>query len=210
MKEWAIQIINTYGYWGILLLTTLESIFPIVPTEIILTLGGFMTTYTEMTRLGVIVFATSGELLGAITLYFLGRKFDQDRIDHFVKGKVARFIRINIDDIKKAKDFFTHNGKYTVLFCRCIPVLGSLISLPAGMAQMDFIPFILLTMIGITIWNTVLVSLGIAAKTSWEVIAEGTNTVSTIIAYIFIIFVLVNVFLLYRKHKKTSTKLSSH
>lgn len=202
MKEWAIQIINEYGYWGILMLTTLESIFPIVPAEIILTLGGFMTTYTEMSRNGVIIFATIGELIGALTLYSIGRFFSIEKLERFADGKIAHLIGFTKEDIQKTKLYFNQNGKYTVLFCRCIPVLGSLISIPAGMAQMKLSLFIVLTLIGISIWNSVLVSLGVAAKASWEIIANGANTVSTVAAYLFILFVLINVILLYRRHKK--------
>lgn len=202
MKEWAIQIINTYGYFGILLLTALESIFPVIPAEIILTLSGFMTTYTDMSRNGVILSATLGEMAGAFTLYSIGRFFSQERLEHMADGRIGRLIKLDKTDLSKARYYFTHKGKYTVLFCRCIPVLGSLISIPAGMAQMNLFFFTACTLIGITLWNTVLVCLGIAAKTSWEIIAEGAGIFSTAAACLFILIVLVNVFLFWHKPKK--------
>lgn len=205
MKDWAIEIINNYGYWGVLLLTFLESIFPIVPAEIILTLCGFMTTYTDMTRIGVIISATTGELFGALTLYSVGRFFPIEKLERITTWRISKMLGIKIVDLYNTRDWFIKKGKYSVLFGRCIPVFGSLISIPAGMAQMNLITFILFTLLGITVWNSVLVMLGVAAETSWEIIAHGADTFSTILAYLFLLFVLINVILLYNKHHKSKT-----
>lgn len=202
MQEWAIEMINSYGYWGVFVLTFLESVVPVVPAEIILTLSGFMTTYTEMGRNGVIFYATAGELLGALTLYSIGRFFPLERFERFTEGKAADVIGFKKEDLYKAKAWFRQKGKYTVLFCRCIPVIGSLISVPAGMAQMKPGMFVVLTLIGISVWNTVLVNLGIAAKASWEIIAKGAGTFSTVVAYVFVVCAVFNAYLLYIKKKK--------
>jgi membrane protein DedA with SNARE-associated domain len=202
MKEWAIQIINDYGYYGILMLTMLESIFPIIPAEVILTLSGFMTTYTGMTRIGVILAATIGELMGSLTLYSIGRFIKLEKLEAFTNWKISHMIGFKKEDIYRTRDWFINKGKYTVLFGRCIPVLGSLISIPAGMARMNLITFVSFTLIGISIWNSVLVMLGVAAKASWEIIANGADTVSTIFAYLFVLCIIVNGILLYQKHNK--------
>lgn len=202
MREWSIEIINNYGYWGIMLLTLLESIVPIVPAEIILTLGGFMTTYTELTKNGVILYATVGEMVGAITLYSIGRFFSLEKLEGFTEGKVANAIGFKKEGIHKARAWFNQKGKYSVLFCRCIPVIGSLISIPAGMAEMNLGVFFVFTLIGISIWNTVLVTLGVAAEASWELIARGAGTFSTLVAYVFVASVVINGYILYKKKKK--------
>jgi len=203
MKEWAIEIVNNYGYWGIYLLTALESILPIVPAEFILTLGGFMTTVTRMSAFGVILFATLGELTGALVLYSIGRYFTPSRFQKITDSKVAHMIGLKKEDIYKSKDWFLHKGKYSVLFGRCIPVLGSLISIPAGMAQMNLLLFIVFTLIGITVWNTVLVMFGVTLKESINIIVKNISPFSDIMAYIFIIcFTVVGIYLIYNKGTK--------
>jgi len=203
MKEWAIEIVNNYGYWGIYLLTVLESILPIIPAEFILTLSGFMTTVTKMSTYSVILFATLGELTGALVLYSVGRFITPTRFEKITDGKIAHIIGVKKDDIYKSKDWFLHKGKYSVLFGRCIPVLGSLISIPAGMAQMNLLLFIVFTLIGITVWNTILVTFGVTLKESIDIIIKNISPFSDIMAYIFIIcFMVLGVYLIYIKHSK--------
>jgi len=205
MKEWALQIINDYGYGGIYLLTALESIFPIIPAEFILTLSGYMTTVTRISKYGVILFATLGELTGALVLYSVGRFFNPVRLQKVTDSKVAHMIGFKTKDIYKAKDWFLHKGKYSILFGRCIPILGSLISIPAGMSQMNLLLFIVLTLIGITVWNTVLVTFGVTVKSSIDIIVKNISLLSDLLACVFIIcFTIMGIYLIYNKHSKKS------
>jgi len=207
MKEWAIQIVNDYGYSGIFLLTLLESILPIIPAEFILTLSGYMTTITRMSKYGVIIFATLGELTGALVLYSVGRFFTPTRLQKVTDSKIAHIIGFKKEDILKSNDWFLCKGKYSILFGRCIPILGSLISIPAGMAQMNLLQFLVFTLIGITIWNTVLVTFGATVKASIDIIAKNISPFSDILAYIFIIcFAVMAIYLIYNKHMKKNSK----
>ena len=129
MKEIAISIINEYGYFGITVLTMIESIIPIVPAEVILTIGGFATTVTEVTKSGVILFATLGELIGAFVLYTVGRTISYERLREACAGRIGKWLHISYSDIEKSRNWFLLKGKYTVLFSKCIPVVGSLISI---------------------------------------------------------------------------------
>ena len=186
LKEFAISVINDYGYLGIYILTAIESVFPIVPAEVILTLGGVATTVTNMTRTGVIVFASLGELTGALFLYTIGHFFPEERLEKLLTGKCSRLIRIKKDDIEKSMDWFLKNGKFAVLFSKCIPVVGSLISIPAGMVHMNLILFILFTLTGISIWNTVLVTFGVTIKESFDILCSGSTVLTKIFALVFI------------------------
>lgn len=73
MHTWIMEIMDSYGYWGIALLIAVENLFPPIPSEVILTFGGFMTTYTSMNVPGVVVASTVGSTIGAILLYLAGR-----------------------------------------------------------------------------------------------------------------------------------------
>lgn len=190
MQDLIIEIMNNFGYIGIGLLILIENIFPPIPSEVILTFGGFMTTQSEMTVLGVIVISTIGSVLGAIILYLIGRLINKDVIEKWLDGKVGKILRFKRDDVEKANAWFEKRGKLTVLFCRCIPIVRSLISIPAGMTKMAFMPFILLTTIGSAVWNTVLVVLGHVAGNSWEKISNVIDKFSDVILVILIALVI--------------------
>ena len=88
MQEIIIEIMNQYGYIGICLLILVENVFPPIPSEVILTFGGFMTTQSEMSVLGVIIVATLGSVLGAIILYLVGRLINKDVIEKWLDESI--------------------------------------------------------------------------------------------------------------------------
>lgn len=200
MQEIIIQIMNQFGYIGICLLILVENVFPPIPSEVILTFGGFMTTQSQMSILGVVLVSTIGSVLGAIVLYLVGRLINKDVIERWLDGKVGKILRFKREDVEKANSWFEKRGKLTVLFCRCIPIVRSLISIPAGMSKMAFLPFILLTTLGSAVWNTVLVVLGHVAGNSWEKISHVIDKFSDVIL-ILLIVVIVG-FLIYHFTKK--------
>ena len=190
MQNWIITIMNRFGYLGVAGLIGLENIFPPIPSEVILTFGGFMTTCTDLTFTGVVVSSTIGSLIGAILLYGIGWILSYDKLCRILSGKTGKILHLYPEDIDKAVSWFDKRGNYTVFFCRFIPIVRSLISIPAGCAKMKMLPFLLLTTAGSFIWNTVLVYLGALAGKSWSKIAGYMDTYSTIVLIILIIDVL--------------------
>lgn len=202
MQDIIIQIMDQFGYLGILLLIAIENIFPPIPSEVILTFGGFMTTYTSMVPYIVIIVATIGSLLGAVLLYGVGRVLSPERLGKILDGKIGRLLHFKSSDVEKAVVWFQKKGKITVLLCRCIPIVRSLISIPAGMAKMEMGLFFLFTTIGSLVWNTVLVYLGVAAGASWEKIVSYMDTYSTITLITLIVIFAAGVFLFYKSRLK--------
>ena len=197
MQDWIIDFMNQFGYLGITLLIALENIFPPIPSEVILTFGGFMTTYTDLKVFWVIIASTGGSLLGACVLYGVGNILSAERLGKILDGKIGQILHFKKEDVFKACDWFNSKGKSTVFICRCIPIVRSLISIPGGMAKMKFGLFFILTTAGSLVWNTVLVFLGVAASSSWEKIVAGTDlytkitvivlgVVAVIIAYLYL------------------------
>ena len=137
-------LVSRFGYWGVLLLIAVENIFPPIPSEVILTFGGFLTTCTEMTPPGVILFSTLGSVAGAIVLYGVGRLLAPQRLEALLSGRVGRVLKMESADVHKASDWFAAHGWPSVFYCRCIPILRSLISIPAGMAVSVFWVLILI------------------------------------------------------------------
>lgn len=167
MIQWITEFMEQYGYIGIMLMITLENVFPPIPSEVVLTFGGFMTTYSDLTVFGVILAATVGSLLGAIILFGIGRILNVERLELIV-DRWGHLLRVKKEDIRRADAWFDKYGYWTVLFCRMIPLIRSLISIPAGMSGMNFWIFLVFTTIGTLIWNVILVTLGSAVGESWE------------------------------------------
>lgn len=168
MQELVIQIMDSFGYAGIFFLILIENLFPPIPSEVILTFGGFMTTYTALRVPGVIAASTLGSVLGAVFLYFVGRLIPAQKLRMLLEGKWGKSLHFQAADVEDASGWFDKKGKSTVFFCRFIPIIRSLISIPAGMSRMSMLPFLVLTFAGSLGWNTVLIGAGAAAGASWE------------------------------------------
>ncbi|CAB1245591.1 Alkaline phosphatase-like protein [Clostridiaceae bacterium BL-3] len=184
MQEMIIEIMNQAGYIGVCLLIALENIFPPIPSEIILSFGGFMTTYTNMNVAGVVVFATMGSVLGAIVLYAIGCLLTPERLEGLFNRKLFRVLGFKKGDITKTVKWFEKRGKKAILFGRCVPIIRSLISIPAGMAKINFFLFLLYTAIGSTVWNILLVSLGAFMGNSWEKVFYYFDMYSSITVFV--------------------------
>ncbi|WP_031549090.1 DedA family protein [Salinicoccus luteus] len=200
MENWLTDIMNDFGYIGIAFLIAVENIFPPIPSEVVLTFGGFMTTQSNLGITGVVIAATAGSVGGAVVLYFLGSQLGVERLERIV-GRWGHVLRLEKADIHKAQGWFDKYGYWTVFFCRFIPLMRSLISIPAGMAKMNIIPFLLLTTAGTLIWNVVLVYLGASVGNSWQTIVDYMNVYSRIVYAILIILALILIYLFIRKKK---------
>lgn len=201
MHEIILQIMNKFGYFGIAFLIAIENVFPPIPSEVILTFGGFMTSNTNMTITGVIIVSTIGSVIGAIILYLLGRLVTKERLYKLVDGRIGKILRFKKQDIDKSEEWFSKKGKSTVLFCRFIPIVRSLISIPAGMTKMEFSLFLIYTIIGSAIWNSVLTYLGFAAGNAWESVAKYVDYFAKITLIMFACVVCVCGFIVYKKRK---------
>ena len=207
MEQIIINIMEQVGYLGVFLLIAIENIFPPIPSEVILVFGGFMTTYTSLNIPIMILVATLGSLLGAIVLYYIGKIFNKERLKRIVNGKIGKVLRLKASDIEKADKWFDTKGNKTVFFCRFIPIVRSLISIPAGMSEMPMQKFLLYTILGSLIWNTVLIIVGSIVGDKWETIVGYLDNFSNIILIILvIIFVVVIIYWFVIRKKKQNKK----
>ena len=208
MQAWIIEIMNQFGYLGIFLLIAIENIFPPIPSEVILLFGGFMSTYTNMHIVGIIIASTLGSLVGAYALYFIGKIFNKERLKKIVRGKIGKVLRLKEKDIDMADEWFDKKGNKTVFFCRFIPIVRSLISIPAGMSEMPLGKFTLYTVVGSLIWNTVLSIAGQTVGANWESILAIFEQYSHIAAVVLVILGVGAIVWFYSKKrtKKSKTK----
>ena len=202
MENLVVEIMNNYGYLGICLLILIENLFPPIPSELILTFGGFMTINSSMTIIGVIIAATIGSLLGAIALYYIGKILNKKRLIKIVNSKYGKLLRVKTKDIEMADRWFETKGIKTVFYCRFIPVVRSLISIPAGMSEVPMIKFITYTVFGSLIWNTVLVLVGVFAGNKKNMIVDIIDKFSYFIVFVIVLAFIIFVYKFYKSRIK--------
>ncbi len=201
MENWITEFMSNYGYIGIFLLIALENVFPPIPSEVILTFGGFMTTYSDLTIMGVVIASTLGSVAGAVILYGIGLLLDVERLEKIV-DRWGHVLRLKREDIYKADAWFDKYGVWTVFFCRIVPLIRSLISIPAGMSNMKFWLFLLFTTAGTLIWNIILVNVGAAVGSSWESIVSYMDVYSNIVYALLVLLFIIAVVIFVKKRLK--------
>lgn len=201
MEQFIETAISEYGYLAIAFLITLENVFPPIPSELILTFAGFVTYQTDLSVIGAILAATIGAILGATILYWIGTYLDMDRLERLVNSRLGKILRLRLSDFEKAEAHFMKHGRAAVFFGRFIPIVRSMISVPAGMTGMPFGKFLLYTSMGTLIWNTVLVSLGHFAGRAWTKVLATVDSVTSVMTIILIVVIVIGgiVYLIRRK-----------
>lgn len=167
MIDWATQVIDSIGLVGVAFLVALENIFPPIPSELILLLTGFNVSVGEFDVISGIIAATVGSVIGAYFLYAIGRLLDEARLERFL-ATIGRFVGLKQSDVHKGFAWFERHGAKVVLFGRVIPVVRSVVSIPAGGEKMPILKFTLLTAAGSLVWNTVWVTVGWGLGDRWE------------------------------------------
>lgn len=201
MQDLIVQTIEKFGYLAVFLLITLENVFPPIPSEIVLSFAGFATKHSSMGVFGVVLAATLGSVLGALILYAVGRLLTPERLRGLLDGRVGKILHFNANDMLAAEKWFRKRGPITVLVCRCIPIVRSLISIPAGMSKMPLLQFTALTTLGTLVWNFVLVYFGRAAGHAWPHIVAVVDRYAYISLAVLLI-VAVGVYIWLGRRKK--------
>lgn len=193
--EWATDIIDRLGYPGVGALVALENVIPPIPSEVILPLAGFQADQGDFNLFLLIVVATIGSIVGAMILYTVGAVLGEDRIRRLV-ARFGKYILVTTGDIDKATGWFKRHGRSAVFFGRLVPVVRSLVSIPAGVDKMPLGSFLIFTAAGSAIWNTILIVAGYLLGTQYDRV-EGFVKV---LQYVVIAAVLVAVaYFVYRR-----------
>ncbi len=192
LGEWIQNVIETLGYPGIVFVMALENVFPPIPSELVMPLAGFIAREGRLNIYGVIVAGMVGSVLGALVLYYLGRWANETVIRRFIR-RFGRFLFVSEQDLDRALGFFHRHGEAVIFFGRLIPIIRSLISVPAGMDGMPLPKFLLYTVLGTTIWSAILSYAGWLLQSQWErvggVVEQYQNVVLAIVALAVAFFV---------------------
>lgn len=189
ITQWLVDVMQTVGGVGVALAVALESLFPPIPSEVILPLAGFTASRGTFHLASAIVWATVGSVAGAWALYGIARWVGLHRI-HRAADRIPGVSR---GDVDRANDWFTRYGAWSVLLGRVVPVVRSLISIPAGFNRMGFVRFTLWTLLGSSVWNTVLVTAGYLLGEHWCSMLGALGVFEDVVIAVFVLVVAVAV-----------------
>ena len=203
MQQFILHIIEQFGYFGVFFLILIENVFPPIPSEVILLISGFFSSYTSLSVFYMIFASTLGSFLGAIILYYIGKIFNKERLKKIVNGRLGKILFLKEKDIDKADEWFDNKGNKSVFFCRFVPIVRSLISIPAGMSEMPMGKFIIYTICGSMIWNTVLICLGYRLGSNWGYVLTILDKYQMVVIVILVIIFGYVIIKFYRKKRKS-------
>jgi membrane protein DedA with SNARE-associated domain len=180
MATWIIETINQFGYLGIFLLMLAESLFPPIPSELIIPFAGYLAATGQMNLWLVLLTATAGAVVGMLPWYIAGRLFGLDRV-RWLADRFGRIMTLNAEEIDTATDWFRRFGPIIVFLGRLIPLIRTLISVPAGLAAMPFWKFLLFSSLGAFTWNSILVGAGFILAEHYEAVEIFLDPGTTIV-----------------------------
>ncbi|MEV0943070.1 DedA family protein [Micromonospora wenchangensis] len=164
LTGWVAGVIDSLGAVGVAFLVALESIIPPIPSEIVLAMAGYLAAEGRFSLVVIVLAATVGSLVGALVLYWLGAALGEERL----KRWLDHIPLVDRDDLEKADRWFERHGRWAVLIGRLVPVVRSLVSVPAGANRMPMGEFVLLTTLGSGVWNALVVGLGYTLGSRWQ------------------------------------------
>ena len=178
LANWVQDVINQFGYFGVALLVVIENIFPPIPSEIVLPFAGFVAqqgsagvAQSDTSVIGMMIAATIGSVVGALILYVISSAIGPERLRAFVQ-RFGRWFGVKQTDLLRAEAWFDRRSYVAVLVGRCVPLIRSIVSIPAGFRRMKLTSFILLTAVGSAVWNIALIGAGALLGDQWERVGE--------------------------------------
>lgn len=189
LATWVTNVIETLGYPGLTFLVALENLFPPIPSEVILPLAGFLTGQGRFSFALVLISSTLGSLIGALILYAIGVALGRGGIRRLFE-KYGYLALLTPDDLTRAEDWFDRWGPVAVFTGRLVPVVRSLVSIPAGYRRMPLVQFIPLTVFGSLLWNGALVSLGWAFGENWHAIEEYVGWLQYVVVAVVVLLLI--------------------
>lgn len=182
------DVVETVGYVGVALLVAVENLFPPIPSELILPLAGFVAGRGDASLIGMIVAATLGSVVGAWILYGISAAIGPERLHGFIV-RYGRWFGIKEADLVRAEEWFDRRSDAAVLIGRCVPLIRSIVSVPAGFRRMPFVRFTVLTAIGSAIWNVALISAGAILGDRWDQVGDVVGLLQAVVIIVIVALV---------------------
>ena len=216
LANWVQDVINQFGYLGVALLVMIENVFPPIPSEIVLPFAGFVAqqgasalnatadaAQSDTTVVGMMIAATVGSVVGALILYFVSAAIGPERLRGFVE-RFGKWFGVKSSDLVRAEEWFDRRSSAAVLVGRCVPLIRSIVSIPAGFRRMKLTSFVVLTAIGSAVWNIALIGAGAVLGDQWERVGEYVGVFQwLVIAAVLLLLVRFVVSRLKNRRRKT-------
>ena len=180
MFDWITNLIDQAGYAGIAFIMFLEGVFPPIPSWLVMPLAGFEASSGRFHPVLVVLAGTAGSTLGAICWYMIGRLVGVGRLKAFA-ARHGHWLTLSPAQVDRADRWFDRHGAPVVMFARVVPIVRTLISVPAGVFAMNFRQFILFTAIGDAMWNGLLTAAGYLLRAQYERVADYLNPAASVV-----------------------------
>ena len=198
---YATTLIDALGYPGVFVLMIMESmVFPI-PSEAVMPFAGFLIVEGRFTFAGVIFFSTLGSIFGSMLSYGVGLYGGKPFIARF-----GKYLLLDQEELDWTERFFRKRGEATIFICRFIPVVRHLISIPAGLGRMPVVKFLIYTIIGAGLWNSILTVTGYYLKKNWTIVMKYSHIVDIAVVAILAGLVILFIARQVKKRKKYGKK----
>ncbi|HYW12695.1 MAG TPA: DedA family protein [Longimicrobium sp.] len=193
MENWVVDVVRGMGPLGVALLMFLENLFPPLPSEVIMPLAGYLSSRGEAPFWAMGIAGTLGSLAGAGFWYWVGRAVSHDRLAAWVE-RHGTWLAMTPEDVTRATDWFARHGRTSVFFGRLVPVVRTLISVPAGFSRMPLPQFLALSALGTGLWTFALAYAGLALGSRFKEVEQWMGPVSSgivilaVLAYFYRVF----------------------
>jgi membrane protein DedA with SNARE-associated domain len=188
LAAWVQDVIEQLGALGVALLVILENVFPPIPSEIVLPFAGFVAQRGDGSVSVMILAATVGAVIGALVLYAIAALIGQVRLAAFIE-RFGRWFGVKPTDLARAEAWFDRHAVAAVLLGRCVPLIRSVVSIPAGFRRMRLVPFIVYTAMGSAVWNTALVGAGAVLGNQWDKVEPYVAVLQYVVIAVIVLFV---------------------
>ena len=183
LAGWVVDTVEALGPIGVGLLVALETVFPPIPSEVVLPVAGLLSGQGRMSLVMAVVGATAGSVVGALVLYWAGARLGSERLHRLAE----RMPLLDGSDVDRAEGWFDRHGGTAVLLGRGVPVVRSLVSIPAGVERMSLPRFVAYTALGSAVYNGALVGAGHLLGSRWTRIGEYSDVINAVILGAFAI-----------------------
>jgi membrane protein DedA with SNARE-associated domain len=190
LATWVQDVIEQLGYLGVALLVVLENVFPPIPSEIVLPFAGFVAQRGSDSVVLMILAATVGSVIGALIMYWIAAVIGDERLHAFTR-KFGKWVQIREADLTRAEEWFDRHATGAVLIGRCVPLIRSVVSIPAGFRRMKLVPYIAYTFLGSLVWNILLIGAGALLGDNWERVGDVMSPIQKLVELSVVVAVVV-------------------
>ena len=201
LATWAQDVIEQFGYVGVALLVVVENVFPPIPSEIVLPFAGFVAQRGSESVVIMILAATVGSVGGALIMYWIAAVIGDERLHAFTR-KFGKWVQIREVDLTRAEEWFDRHATSAVLLGRCVPLIRSVVSIPAGIRRMKLVPYIAYTFVGSLVWNILLIGAGALLGDNWERVGSYVGVFQWVVIALVIAVIARFTFGVYRRRNQ--------